>query len=92
MASGLIFYFAATSNSLPNHPTKDGTRRLFALSGDHQSGMLMVLLDDWLLRISTSSETLVVLAESGRLYQSRCDVCSMDTNGILYTVAQCWAR
>ena len=36
--------FAATSDRLPNHPTKDGraTDSCFALIGAHQCGVLMV--------------------------------------------------
>ena len=44
MARGTEALFAATSDCLPSHPTKDGraTDSCFALIGAHQCGVLMV--------------------------------------------------
>ena len=44
MARGTEVLFAATSDPLPSHPTKDGraTNSCFALIGVHQCGVLMV--------------------------------------------------
>ena len=53
MARGHEALFAATSDRLTSHPTKDGraTDSCFTLIGAHQSGVLMVMSDDRLLHL-----------------------------------------
>ena len=68
MAKGHETLFAATSDRLPSHPTKDGraTDSCFALIGAHQCGVLMVNAGSPAASKSTPSETLVVSIQTGR--------------------------
>ena len=62
----------ATSDSLPSHPTEDrrATDCCFILIGPYQCGILMVIAGRLAASISTPSETLATLTETGRSYQS----------------------